>query len=264
MSISLILVLALAAPPATPAASPAPATPAPETCTTHVITGHPSYPPVAWASGGKIAGAAPELLTRVARAVGVQQVESRDFGSWEKAQAAAKSGEADVIFGIYRNEDRTTWLDYVEPAFMIDPVSIVVRKGESFPFTRRFDLEGRKGVTNVGESYGTELDAYMKQALEVSRAPGVDAVLGELVEGKADYAIIGFYPGRDVVRRLGLVSKVGFLPTPFVSADMFVAFSKKSRCASLRSAFAAALRKEIEAGKVEGMLEAADVAYAGR
>ncbi len=264
MSIALLVAVALAAPPAAPTGPSGPATAPAPACDVLVITGHPSYPPVAWGSGGQVLGAAPELVTRVAKSAGVPRVESRDFGTWEKAQEAARSGEADVIFGIYKNDDRATYLDYVAPAFMIDPVSVVVRKNESFPFSKWFDLEGKKGVTNVGESYGTDLDARMKQNLDVARAPGVDAVMTTLVDGKADYAIIGFYPGRDVVRRLRLESKVGFLPNPFTSADMFVAFSRKSRCAGIRDAFAAALKKEIDAGAVQPRLDQADIAYAAR
>ena len=263
MSISLIL--ALAAPPAAPAAPPAPATPAPDTCTTLVITGHPSYPPVAWAAGGKIAGAAPDLVTRVARSVGVQQVESRDFGSWEKAQAAARSGAADVIFGIYRTEERKEFLDYLEPPFMTDPVAIVVRKGAAFRFAGWNDLKGKKGVTNAGESFGDRFDTFLARELDVTRAPGVDRVFAALLDGKADYAIIALYPGRNLARKLGIQGKVEFLPRELVSADMFVAFSRKSSCAAgLRERFVRALQEAVRGGEVKKLLEEADLEFAGK
>src|SRR5690606_40658727 len=101
-------------------------------CTELVITGHPSYQPVAWAAQGKIVGAAPDLVSGIAAKQGVKDVMSKDFGSWEGAQAAARDGKADVIFGIYKNDERAVYLDYIEPPFMMDPVSIVVRKGAGF------------------------------------------------------------------------------------------------------------------------------------
>jgi ABC-type amino acid transport substrate-binding protein len=61
---------------------------------------------------------------------------SKDFGSWEGAQQAARSGQADVIFGIYKNDARALYLDYIEPPFMMDPASIVVRKGTGFAFAQ--------------------------------------------------------------------------------------------------------------------------------
>ena len=75
-------------------------------CASLVITGHPSYPPVAWGSGGEIVGAAPEMVADIARTLGVKEGGVRDFGSWDKAQTAAKDGRADIIFGIYKSDER--------------------------------------------------------------------------------------------------------------------------------------------------------------
>ena len=36
-----------------------------------------------------------------------------------------------MIFGIYKNDERARYLDFIEPPFMTDPVSIVVRKGDA-------------------------------------------------------------------------------------------------------------------------------------
>src|SRR5215203_1086521 len=75
------------------------------TCPSLVITGHPTYMPVAWAADGRITGAASEVVTGIAHKLGVKTVTSKDYGSWDKAQAAVKNGEADVIFGIYKNDE---------------------------------------------------------------------------------------------------------------------------------------------------------------
>ena len=153
-----------------------------QTCAKLVITGHPSYPPVAWAAQGVIVGAAPALVSGIAGRLGVKEVVSKDFGSWGGAQDAARKGEADVIFGIYRNDERAKYLDFIEPAFMADPVAIVVRKGESLAFAEWGDLKGRKGVTNAGESYGDVFDGFMAKNLTVARAAGVDKAFAALLE----------------------------------------------------------------------------------
>jgi len=232
-------------------------------CPELVVTGHPYYPPVAWSSGGKIVGAAPELVAGIAGALGVGKVTSRDFGTWEKAQAAARSGEADLIFGIYRNAERMETLDYVDPPFMVDPVSVVVRAGVTLPFTQWSDLKGKKGVTSAGESYGDQFDNYMARELAVARVPGIEKAFAALLDGTADYAIVAFYPGRDAARKQGLTGKVVFLPKTVVNADMFVAFSKKSRCLpALKAGFAKALKDAVEGGKANALLEAATDAVA--
>ena len=52
------------------------------------------------------------------------------MGTWADAQAAARDGKADMIFGIYYNDERAAYLDYVQPAFMFDEVAIFVPKGK--------------------------------------------------------------------------------------------------------------------------------------
>ena len=227
-------------------------------CPALVITGHPSYPPVAWAAEGKIVGAAPDLVSGIAAKLGVKDVVSKDFGSWEGAQGAVRGGQADVIFGIYKNDARALYLDYIEPPFMMDPVSIVVRKGAGFAFAEWSDLKGRKGVTNIGESYGDKFDAFMAKELTVARSSGVDKAFEALLARQADYMIIGLFPGRNEAGKLGLTDRIEFLPKDLVSAAMYVAFSKKSKCGALRTGFSAGIKTAVDAGAMRPLLEAAD------
>ena len=227
------------------------------TCLSLVITGHPVYMPVAWAANGKIAGAAPELVTAIAGKLGVKTVTSKNFGSWEKAQAAARNGEADIIFGIYKNDERAKWLDYVEPAFMMDPVSVDVRRRDGFAYGTWDDLKGKQGVTNEGESFGNKFDSFMASSLTVARARGVEKAFEVLLNGRADYLIIALYPGRIVAKKLGVAEKVEFLPKPIDSFEMYIGFSKKSKCNALKTGFAESLRKEVAEGRVKQLLAAA-------
>lgn len=233
------------------------------TCPSLVMTGHPAYPPVAWSSQGKIVGAAPELVTSIALKHGVKEMTSKDFGSWEKAQEAARSGEADVIFGIYKNEERSTYLNYIDPPFMVDPVAVAVRKGGMFPYSKWDDLKGKQGVTNAGESYGTQFDAFMAKNLTVARAQGVGNVFEALLNKQADYVIIGLYPAKNEARLRGIASKLEFLPKDLLSSNMYIAFSKKSKCyASLSSGFAANIKTGVEQGKVKQLLDSAQARLA--
>ena len=226
-------------------------------CARLTITGHPSYPPVAWAADGRIVGAAPTLVSAIAAKLGVEDVVSKDFGAWEAAQAAVRDGDADVIFGIYKNDARAAYMDFVAPPFMTDPVAIVVRKGAGFAYAEWSDLKSRKGVTNAGESYGDKFDAYMKSQLTVARADGVDKTFAALVAGKADYMIVGLYPGRNEAKRLGIADKIAFLPKELLSSPMYVAFSKKSKCGALQAGFATEIKAAVDSGKVRELLNAA-------
>jgi polar amino acid transport system substrate-binding protein len=230
-----------------------------EQCNSLVITGHPAYPPVAWGSDGKIVGASPELVMKIAKELKIDKVSSINFGSWEKAQQAIQDGRADIIFGIYKDQQRQTYMNYVEPPYMLDPVSIVIRSGEQVKFTDWADLKGLKGVTNLGESYGNQFDAYIKSNLTVARSKGVDQSFEQLLNKQADYLIIGTYPGKMEAGKLKILSKIQFLPKPVVTADMYIAFSKKSKCyAELKEGFSAGIKKAVTSGEVNKLVEAAD------
>ena len=169
------------------------ATFAADACTKIVATGHPQYPAIAYKEGDNIAGAAPTLVAAIAKSLNIP-LELKYMGSWEEAQAAARDGKADMIFGIYYNDERANYLDYVKPAFMFDDVAVFVVKGKEFPFKGPDDLVGKKGVTNQGESYGNDFDAFIKDKLDVARTAGIDAAFKDLMAGKADYLIAGYYP----------------------------------------------------------------------
>jgi len=212
------------------------ATFAADECVKITATGHPQYPVIAYKDGDNIVGAAPSLVEAIGKAINVP-VESKYMGTWEDAQAAVRDGKADMIFGIYYNDERATYLDYVQPAFTYDDVAVFVVKGKEFPFTGKDDLIGKKGVTNQGESYGTEFDAFMKDKLDVARAAGIDAAFKDLLDGKADYLIAGYYPGLAEAAKDGIKGKVVPLDQALLSQEMFVAFSKKSACRSLADKF---------------------------
>ena len=230
-----------------------------QTCQSLVMTGHPAYPPVSWAVDGKIIGASADLVASIAKELKVETVTSVNFGSWEKAQEAIKEGRADIIFGIYKNQARAVYMNYVEPPYMLDPVSVVIRKGEAMKFSEWSDLKGRKGVTNQGESYGNKFDAYIKTDLNIARSSGVDQAFNQLLNQQADYLIIGTYPGMLEAKKLNIASKLEFLPKNVLTEDMFIAFSKKSACyASLEKDFSAALKKAVASGAINNLLDKAN------
>ena len=209
------------------------ATFAADECAKITATGHPQYPAIAYKDGDNIAGAAPMLVEAIAEGSKGAAGDSKFMGSWADAQAAARDGKADMIFGIYYNDDRAAYLDYVKPAFMFDDVAIFVAKGKEFPFKGQNDLVGKKGVTNKGESYGTEFDAFMKDKLDVTRAEGINDAFKALLDGKADYLIAGYYPGVAEAAKDGLKDKVVALDQALLTAEMFVHPSPRSRLAAL-------------------------------
>ena len=87
----------------------------------------------------------------------------------------------------------------------------------------------------------------------------MDKAFTELLNKQADYLIIGTYPGKLVARKLSLDSKVAFLPKSVLTADMYIAFSKKSKCyAFLEKGFTAAINKAVASGQITQLIEQAN------
>lgn len=224
-----------------------------ETCSEIVSTGHPQYPAIAFKEDDRIEGAAPALVAAIAEELEVP-LKSEYMGTWTEAQAAVRDGKADMIVGIYHNDERAAYLDYVEPAFTSDPVVAFVAKDKEFDFEGQDDLIGKKGVTNEGESYGTAFDTFIKDKLTVTRTDGIDAAFEELLAGNADYVLAGYYPGIAEATRLGIKDKVEALEPALLSAEIFIAFSKKSPCASLAPKFGDGVKKLTADGHFDQML----------
>jgi polar amino acid transport system substrate-binding protein len=231
-----------------------------DTCTKITATGHPQYPAIAYKDGDTIAGAAPMLVEAIAKDLKVP-LESKYMGTWEEAQAAARDGKADMIFGIYYNDERAKYLDYVQPAFMYDEVVVFVAKGKGFTYKDENDLIGKKGVTNQGESFGNDFDAFIKDKLTVARADGIDAALKELLAGSADYLIAGYYSGLAEAAKEGVKDQVEALSPAILEAEMFVAFSKKSPCRSLAPGFSQGITEMTTNGTFDTMLQDATSAW---
>ena len=229
-------------------------------CASITATGHPQYPVIAFKEGDEIAGAAPALVGAIAKDINVP-LQSKSMGTWAEAQAAARDGKADMIFGIYYNEERAAYLDYVQPAFIFDPVVVFVAKDKSFKFAGQDDLIGKKGVTNQGESYGTDFDAFIKDKLDVARADGIDEAFKVLLDGKADYLIAGYYPGLAEAAAAGVKDKIEALNPALLTAEMFVAFSKKSPCRGLASKFGEGITAMTTDGRFNTMLTDAIAAW---
>jgi polar amino acid transport system substrate-binding protein len=224
-----------------------------ETCTEIISTGHPQYPAIAFKEGDRIEGAAPSLVAAIAEELEIP-LKSKYMGTWTEAQAAVRDGRADMIVGIYHNDERAAYLDYVKPAFTSDPVVAFVAKDKPFDFKGQDDLIGKKGVTNEGESYGDAFDGFIADKLTVTRTDGIDAAFEELLAGNADYALAGYYPGIAEATHLGIQDKVEALEPALLSAEIFIAFSKKSPCASLAPKFTEGVTKLTADGNFDQML----------
>ncbi|HTA40649.1 MAG TPA: transporter substrate-binding domain-containing protein [Candidatus Acidoferrales bacterium] len=216
------------------------------TCSSLILTGHPSYPPVSWASGATLEGAGIDIVSKLASdsQVPMQVVHA---GSWDDAQQAVKSGKADAIVGLYKTAARLPSFTYLEPAIAPDPSAVLVRTGETFVYKDWNSLIGKKGVANIGESFGHAFDTFAASKLSIATVHGNKAVYQALLSGKADYALMGYYVAASEMP----ADKISFATKNFATEGLYIAFSKTTPCASLAPAFSKKLAAMIADGTVK-------------
>ncbi len=214
-----------------------------------IVSGHPDYPPVTWEENGAIVGAAAELAKQVFTELKVP-FEIRATGPWKRVQENARSGQIDVITSAYINAERLEYMDYTVP-FMKDPNVVFVWKGKAFPFTTWDDLIGKVGTANRGESYEEKFDTFAAEKLKIERVTQTVQNLQKLEAGRVDYFLSGLYPGLAVAAIEGYDDKIEALPTPVVTADFYMTFSKKSKYTYLIPQ----VNKIIERCKAKGLID---------
>jgi polar amino acid transport system substrate-binding protein len=212
----------------TPVAPPTPAA----GCSSLVLTGHPAYPPVAWADGTTLVGGGIDVVRRLARDNTIP-LTVINAGSWDAAQLAVRNGRADAIVGIYRTKERLAYFNYVSPPLAPDPSSVLIKTGETFTYVNWQSLIGKRGVVGAGESYGTKFDDFLAAKLTTYRVNTLHDIYQQLAEGKADYGLSGYYAA------LTSEPKTVTIAAPdFVTEGLYLAFGKTSPCgAKLYAAF---------------------------
>ncbi|WP_027709458.1 substrate-binding periplasmic protein [Zooshikella ganghwensis] len=214
-----------------------------------IVSGHSSYPPVSQAEGELITGIGAKVIAAIANQLGISY-RLVSSGPWKRVHWAAEKGKIDMIAGVYLNEHRTAYLDYAE-WFMTDPVVIFVKKGNAFPYRQWKDLIGRKGSTNLGESFGEAFDRFIEKYLYMEWEHESIDNFRKLAHGRIDYFLYGLYPASAQLKVHGYEDVFEVIPTPVVEEKFYFAFSKHSKFRYLKPKMNAVIVELRESGIIQ-------------
>jgi polar amino acid transport system substrate-binding protein len=186
---------------------------------------NPSVPPMSSLEDGQLKGASVEIAKIVISSIPTE-VRVTYAGPWNDVLNQAKEGKLDFVMGVFKTADRQAYLDFSIPYYSV-PVSVCVKDGAAFPFTRWDDLMGRRGLMGIGESYGQDFDSFATEHLNITRMPLKDCFTA-LVEGRADYLVVGQMAGMTASWQYGVDDDVEFLDIPVTTQSYHIAVSKLS------------------------------------
>ncbi len=215
---------------------------------TFVVSGNPKAPPVVWEEYNKLTGIGPNIATAILSELKLDY-DIRIEGNWEEVQQKCRNGTVDMIVAAYKNDERAAYMEYSLP-YLPQPTVIMVKKGKEFPFGRWESLIGKKGVTNVGESYGQEFDSFIKEKLDVQFI-AFERAIELLSRGEADYLIVDLYTALIYARLLRGEDAISILEPPVTTQTYHITIAKSSPMAVQMPAINKKLYRMVKDGTVE-------------
>ena len=194
--------------------------------TSFVGSGHPAWAPIMYQDGNSIVGVGPDIVKKIFDELGLN-ISIEYTGTWDVVQEKARSGEVDLLVAAYKTAERETYMDYSVP-YTVDPVSIFVKNGHSFPFNYWDELIGKRGVVTKGDSYGQAFDLFIKSKLTVTEVTTPDEAFNLLTNGDADYFVYAYYSGENYLAKNNLKEEIEVLPNNVSSENFYFTISKKS------------------------------------
>lgn len=218
---------------------------------TFIVSGNPYAPPVVWEEHKKLAGVAPDLVKEIFEELSLPYA-VRVLSDWERVQQAAQKGEIDLIVSAYKNDERSTYLNFSIP-YLPEQTVIVVEKGREFDLSSWESLKGKKGVSGIGESYGQEFDSFAAENLDLSYFR-LERAIETLNLGKADYLIIDLYTALIYARLLQGEDSITILDPPVTTQNFHLAIGKDSALNEHLDEINKKLSEKIDSGEVSNLV----------
>lgn len=213
-----------------------------------IISGNPKAPPIVWEQYNKLTGIGPDLAKSILTDLGLSH-DIRITGNWQQVQDKCKAGEVDMIVSAYKNDERATYMNYSVP-YLPQPTVIIVKKGMEFAFGRWESLIGKRGVSNIGESYGQEFDDFIKGNLDV-KFIAFERAIELLNRGEADYLIVDLFTALIYSRLLQGEDAITILDPPVTTQTFHMAIGKGSALVKHMPAINKKLSALVKDGTVE-------------
>lgn len=214
-------------------------------CTELTASGNAEYPPYLWrdlSRPGELTGAIRYLMDDLSDMLDLP-IRVIDSGPWGRTQEEVAAGRIDLIAGAFFTEARSEWMDYVEPSLMMTQTAVWTSDEKEIDYSEWRDLIPYQGVTVIYNSFGQTFDQFAKTHLSITEVGSLEQGLLMVASQRADYLIYEDQPGLIFAQKLG-VSNIKTLPRAITQQNLFLTFSKLSKCntESLKHRISDALR----------------------
>ncbi|WP_035075533.1 substrate-binding periplasmic protein [Maridesulfovibrio zosterae] len=173
---------------------------------------------------------------------------------WKRCQLMMEKGTADIMNGLLKSSDREKYMIFLDPPYKTNSTkAFYTRKGESTKIRTYYDLANKTIGTVLGSKYFPKFDADKNLKKEI--VTNTHTNIKKLTFGRID-TFIGTTTVTDyLIAHDGLEDKI--TKSEYIYSEpipVYFAVSKKSPLANRIPELSAALKKMVESGEVDRII----------
>ncbi len=215
-------------------------------------------PPWKMIENGKAKGIDINITDEIASRLHLN-VEYRQF-PFKRCLMYLKNGEADLMGFLSYKQERTTFLQYLQPPYQGDTKIFYVRKGEAHRLENYDDLYKLRVGLISGHKHFEPFDSDEK--LRKSETINEESIYMMLLANRIDTMIENDTQGPYNVHRFGLADKLEIAPYKVpLGKNGFFAMSKKSKHLNRIAEFESVLQNMVDSGEINTIIEKSLNAY---
>jgi len=168
-----------------------------------------------------------------------------------------RSGEADMLTDVNRNEEREGFGIFIEEPILISYTNFFVKTGSTIEFNGDiFELDEYTFGINRGYTHGKEFDdAFANKLLKVEEAEGTPQNLEKLLSDRIDILVENKLGVLTCAKEMGYQDKIIALEPEYRSAELFNMFSKKNELYQMAEVFTQTLIELKEDGTYQKIID---------
>lgn len=160
--------------------------------------------------------------------------------NFDEAKYALTKGYFDVLLNNYFEGNSYSNMGYFYPAYIANPIIIVVRKTETaepIPQTLE-ELKGKKGVVRAEENLFDMLYSQLPSDVSLEKVNGARRAFQALLRKEVDFLITSQLAYETEVRRFKIRDFLNASTTPIMSPFVFFSYAQGNPCANfIKNAF---------------------------
>lgn len=215
-----------------------------------------NYPPFQYQEGSEVKGMVPEIVKEAFRR------SERDVTiaviPWPRVLRAAKDGEMDGLFTVFKTPEREQYLDYCRESLIDQRIVLFVKKDspiaiEENPATLPNLRLGLVNQISYGPIFDQQVKAGKYQKIEMSN--NFEEAVKKFGAARFDVLVASEYVGIFYLQRQGLLSQVKQLPQIIETVPSYLAFSKARKQKSACKEFDKTLREMKQDGSYQAIID---------